>query len=367
MTTTRRIVLAHNTMDVNGLHCGVNLPDAPEGDGVHGLPPHKPRQVYKVDEFPACPTTWMHGSDKASSYFFPVGKGKHLWLDFNQNARHTHHIAIVMSVQGINPVTNEQTKALNLQQFRDKCPKHPNEAFQQDRFCEKCGFKWPSQNYMTTVSTPRGQLWADGWRIEDGTIRGFLITAETMKGIATQLIGEQRVWAIGIAFYLSKEAKPKPASPLRSRTVQCSTFGGGDGKLYSGGNTKGTPASFNFVDNESLTSSLDSGDHEVVNSFLDLADKGSVQSRGISGQSVQPIETEKLEIAAGAKITQELAYHDPNNLDFYEDEPAGVIYANYCTEGDFETIVAAGAKDMTKGGEGSLAGLNTGNPAQISK
>lgn len=360
---------AHSTMTINGLHTQVNLPNAPEGDDVHSLPPYHKIQHHKVDEYPACPTNWMHGSGKASSYFFPVQTKKHLWLDFNQNWNHTHHVAIVMSIQGINPITGQQSKVLRLEQYRDKCPIH-DVAFKQDRFCEKCangkGFKWPSQNYMTTVSTPKGQFWIDGWRAEANKIRGFLITAETMKGIATQLIGDDRVWAIGIAFYLSKEPKPQPVkSVLRTCGLSSPVYGGAM-------NSKGSSFDYEsitlggFDDTKSLNS--------VAPVKATLSADSSTQSRSvaratndnISVNSVQPIETEKLEIGGGAKISQELAHHDPSELSFYQDEPAGIIYGNYCSQEDFEKIIAAGVRDMTANGEGFMDGLETGNPVQTS-
>lgn len=345
-------------MQINGLQCQVNLPDAPKGEGVYGLPPYNIQSTYVVDEYPACPTNWMHGSGKAASYFFPVGKGKHLWLDFNQNWGHTHHIAIVLSVQGINPITGQQSKVLRLEQYREKCPIHQDEAFKQDRFCEKCEFKWPPQNYMTTVSTPHRLLWVDGWRIEDGTIRGFLITAETMKGIATQIIGEDRVWSIGIAFYLSKIAKPAPSHPTRSVTIQGKGMGfsGNSPTLHSAPESKGYSSTIPIA-SDSL-----SADMEMEASTSSKPRSSRKLRSAASGQSVQrQVETEKLEIAAGAKITQELAHYDPNNLDFYEDQPAGLIYANYCSLDDFEKIIAEGTRDMTKEGEGPLHGLDVGN------
>ena len=33
------------------------------------LPPRASRRAYSVDSYPACPDSWMNGSDIASSYF----------------------------------------------------------------------------------------------------------------------------------------------------------------------------------------------------------------------------------------------------------------------------------------------------------
>jgi hypothetical protein len=305
--------------------------------------------VFKVEEFPACPSNWMHGSSMASSYFFAVDAGKHLWLDFNMNAHHNNDVAIVMSIQGMNPITGQESKVLRLEQYKNNCPLH-DLPFGQDRFCTECNFKWPAQNYMTTTSHPRGKFWIDGWRIEEGKIRGFLITAETMKGIAAQIIGEDRVWAIGIAFYLSKDPKPQPKRVTRSAMPAADygnleTYGtkslsatrsmgpmrgGGGGVTYRGGG--GDDSSFSFCGEESA---------------LEMAG--------------EEVDTEQLEIGAGAKITQELAYPDTKKLDHYEDKPVGVLYGNYCTTDDFTAILQGGRRDMTAGGEGALAGLDVGN------
>lgn len=366
----------HHSMQINGLQCQVHLPAAPQGDGVYGLPPHHLQQVAVVDEYPACPTNWMHGSDLASSYFFPVGWGKHLWLDFNMNGSHAHHVAIVLSVQGINPITGQQSKVLRLEQYRKNCPIHTDEEFKQGRFCEKCGYKWPAQNYMTTVSTPHGLLWVDGWRVEDGKIRGFLITAETMKGIATQTIGDDRVWAIGIAFYLSKEPKPFPTDK-ELKTSAAYITGASSHQVYGTSKLTGAdqlyqafPISSNKMEFTGKKTHTTNGISEVQCSTATGAKKAPPEVLGTAARrkpvlrsSRQPeIKAEKLEIAAGVKLHQELAYFDHNDLSFYEEQPAGVIYANYCSVGDFEKIIAAGQRDLTKGGEGPLAGLKVGNP-----
>jgi hypothetical protein len=111
--------------------------------------------------------------------------------------------------------------------------------------------------------------------------------------------------------------------------------------------------------------------------------KSAVRTRGISGQSAGGIlmpdsmpdvpvadsgedmdfdseETVKtLDIAAGAKIDQKV-YLDPNDLDFWQEKPAGMLYINYTPTEQAIAILKKGKKDLTKGGEGFLAGLKTG-------
>src|SRR5690606_10809222 len=111
---------------------------------------------YVVDEYPSCPDTWMNGSSKASSYFVGVKEGHGMWLDFNKLQEHEHDVAVVISVQGVNPITGQKTSALRLEKYETKCPVHDKE-FGQENFCKDCGFKWPSQNFISTNATPKGQ------------------------------------------------------------------------------------------------------------------------------------------------------------------------------------------------------------------
>lgn len=379
----------HNKMQINGLQACINLPIAPKGEGVHSLPPYDLKNVYKVDDYPACPNNWMHGSGKAASYFLPVEEGRHMWLDFNNNWSHSHHVAIVLSVQGINPITGLPTRSLRLEQYRDKCIVHQKE-FKADRYCEDCGNnvpgqydgtpvtnfpgQWPPQNYMTTVSHEHSRLWIDGWRTEDGTIRGFLITNETMRGVAEQIIGEDRVWAIGIAFYLSKE--PKPPTPPRSRIMRTT----GMGKIGASMPSQALDymAQSFGASNDTLSHSAEAQAMSSLRSALytpgtDNLARNLSQGVGLPGghglrsaslpepPSVPQVEVEKLEIGAGAKIRQELCRLDPNDPSYYKDEPEGLIYINYCSKSDFDKIMSAGTVDRTKNGEGFLSNLKTGN------
>lgn len=357
----------NNIMSVNGLYAQINLPDAPQGDGVHGLPPYNLQNVYQVDDY-ACPINWMHGSGNAASYFLPVESGKHLWLDFNKNWSHSHYVAIVLSVQGINPITGLPTKSLRLEQYRSKCIIHGCD-FGADRFCQQCNdnvpgvydgspvttmpSKWPPQNYMTTARHQGGALWIDGWRAENNTIRGFLITSETLRGIAQQIIGEDRVWAIGVGFYLSKA--PKPAPP--QNVLRTASFGSFGSKLKSSGISGQSITAHSFSVGEP-TRWLDTSSEVMSSLSFNCQGNDETYTARIDNTN---LEVEQLEIGAGAKIEQEVCSLDPNEPSFYQDEPAGLIYINYCTKADFDKIMAAGKIDRSKGGEGFMAGLKTGN------
>jgi len=69
-----------------------------------------------------------------------------------------------------------------------------------------------------------------------------------------------------------------------------------------------------------------------------------------------------LEIAAGARINQPI-FRDPSELSFWQDEPAGIIYINYCDEATARATLSQGKEDRTAHGEGFMADLRVGNPA----
>lgn len=407
-------------MEINGLNAEIHMPNAPSGDGVHRLPPAHRLIPAMVDEYPACPSNWMHGSALASSYFVPLKPGKHMWLDFNGNANHPNDVAVVLSIQGINPITGQQTKELRLEQYREKCPVHDH-PFGPERFCEKCEYAWPAQNYMTTASMPKGMFWIDGFRSEKGEVRGFLITEEAVRGVASQLIGEDRVFAIGIAFYLSKTAKPLPPEPpasyawpsiyhdgnsykkLTKRSIKTHQFippnisggdvwvsttnnggwidggdgggggnfgfssdtligssgfgggGGGGGNVttsFGGGGGGGGDVSSGFL----RSASFNAGGNATASS---LTASANGQTAAINAANIEQVnDITKLEIGAGARITQDLAPIDNHELSYYQDAPTGMIYVNYCTEADYNRIIGAGRKSLSRS---FLAGVKTGN------
>lgn len=429
-------------MSVNGLKATFHMPEAVarqvNGDGterVAPLPRGNPRPAFKVDEYPACPASWEHGSAKASSYFVPTVANKGLWLDFNANRQHTHEVAVVVSIQGVNALTGQKTMPIRLEQYRENCPVH-NVAFKQDRFCEKCKHNWPAQNYIASTATPHGFLWLDGFLSKDGVVRQWIFTEEEMKGVASQIIGKERVPAIGIAFYLSKNPKPpRPAQILRggfagptlgSKWGSPGVFGMTSGKIGSVNNLS-TPDWYGNEESISYTCSVGpagpsgpsggvvgavgaQGFETLASVTPEVEEKtsGGIPlpdaddgSRGISGspasarrrrrgpggssagsykrsatgpgspgyemnktfnrQYAVPIPEEKvkkLEVGVGAKIDQTI-HADPQSLDYWQEEPAGFIYINYCTLADAAAIIAAGKREEKA--DGFLDGLKLAN------
>jgi len=154
----------------NGFSVGFNMPPALSGEEIKTLPPYNKRMHFLVDKYPACPKDWLRSEGIVKSFFVPVVEGSGMWFDFNDNESHTHHVAIVISVQGVNPITGMPCNDAQLEQYIEECPKHKIK-FGPDRYCSKCDYKWPKQNYITTTGTPRGHFWLDGFRTAEGIIR----------------------------------------------------------------------------------------------------------------------------------------------------------------------------------------------------
>jgi len=366
----------HKYMEVNGLFATINTPEALRGDLLYGLPDYDPVRAFNVDRYPGCPDNWMHGSSIATSYFLGLQAGRGMWFDFTANEKHTHHVAVVISVQGVNPVTNEPMTKLNLKKIRDKCPRHEIE-FQGNRFCphEECGYEWPAQNYLATTT---GEcLWLDGFRGAKGEVAQYIITAEELRGVAAQVIGDDRVYAIGFAFYLSVNPKPEPPAPKIRRTVKSSG--------YSKGMTKSAGVSWGLLsgmDTSFTTSLSDRGSKSVRTRGLsgpgEMLARGEVErhitaspasaeggedvlfmeSAGDETSDDCEVET-KLEVGGGARIKQKIGV-DPEKIGFWQNEPAGLIYVNYVTPKEEQRIRETGQVGEAR--DGALKGLRIGNP-----
>jgi len=121
---------------------------------------------------------------------------------------------VVPTVKGCNPVTGLQTSGFHLERYETKCPKH-NTDFIGERFCEKCGYKWPERNYISM-----NPLWWDGFRAEDGTVRQFFFTEEMMRDVATALIGvKNTVPAFGFAFFSPKKRRQEQITQRFSTNI----------------------------------------------------------------------------------------------------------------------------------------------------
>lgn len=358
-----------NTLEVNNFKCQINTPEAikDKTESAHSLPPYAIADVYLVDEYPGCPENWMHGSKNVSSYFMSVKENSGLWFDFNSNTN-DHDIAVVISIQGVNPITGQKTDKIKLEQYGDKCPVHQGD-FLQDRFCKSCGYKWPKQNYITTASTPKGLFWLDGFRNPDGTVRQYVFTKEQLRGVANNLIGEDRVFAIGIAFYKSKTKKINNSYFYEKHTVAKPYKPWAKPVWYYDQLSSPTCDSDDYIIRNSIKS-CSVKTHKSKDEAMDCLRgiNGYSGTSGCSGSSCsidnltmssEVVEvSENFEVGAGAKINQNI-YDDVQELSYYEETPSGMIYINYACKKDINNILKLGKRKEVK--DGFLANIPTGN------
>lgn len=376
-------------MNSNGFYAGFNMPEAlisredKDEELAHRLPPYAKRKSFMVDEFPACPSNWMQSEGKLTSYFVPVQEKKGMWLDFNKNFERDYHVAIVVSVQGVNPITGLPCKDAALEQYIESCPKC-NEKFGPNRLCKKCGYKWPKQNYICTTGTPSGQLWLDGFRSAEGVVRQYILTQEKMRGVASNIIGESRVFAIGMSFFLSKN----PKRDYNSRYQDYIRGSFNKSCLYLNVSSPAPEANAcgaaSIVDKSTNTvsdwmetpdrnlsticdslSSFSNTDNDCVKSSSSNSRsvKSSNRSKGggaSAGSFTSQIKTKKLEVGAGANIDQ-MVYDDPETLDFWRTSPESILCVNYCLEEEAAKIITSGRVSVAGHKEGFLKDVLVGN------
>jgi hypothetical protein len=371
----------------DGLQMEINTPKAikDKGDSAHALPPHALRPVYLVERYRRSPENWMRGGPRISSYFMKTKEGLGMWLDFNGCGNHKHHVAAVTTIQGVNPITGQRTTGTGMEQYRENCPVHET-PFGPDNWCSQCEYKWPPQNYLATTGTPAGQFWLDGFRSANGEVRQYVFTEEEMRGVAAQVIGNDRVAAIAVAFYISKE--PKPPQP---------TYVGCGGLMMDGLKTHHlipppqhdypvldmtyyphTTWGDTYTSCQSASGPKPGQGSMQMRCASDPQLKGILRSTGMSLSVESPVVDESsyslmsdvesgdnsfvaipkiLEVAAGARIHQ-YVHKDPETLEFWNPEPAGVIYVAYCDEATFKDIKGSEIKDR-----GSfLSNVKVGNP-----
>ena len=176
------------------------------GDNVHSLPPGNPAYVIHLDALPGAPKDWVRGP---GSYVVPVDTDLGLWFDW----RGDDHVnqAVLPSVKGMNPLTGRKIEELRLEAYVEKCPVHGEPFKGSNRMCEKCGWEWPPQNYVS--GRGKEPMWWDGFRTGD-TVRQFFFSEDDKKDIASLVLGKNTaVPAFGFAFWRAKIPIIPPPPP----------------------------------------------------------------------------------------------------------------------------------------------------------
>jgi hypothetical protein len=202
-------------------------------------------------------------------------------LDFNRNSENSHDVAVVISAQGINAITGKKTDSFDLEQFAGGTP---------------------PQNYLCSTGSPHGGFWLDGFMAADGVVRQWVFTEDLVRGVARNLIGDQAVQAIGLAFYKSRARKPHRP-------------------VYRGRRGMESLESMTF---------------------------GAPSTRSASRQ---------IDVAAGARIKQRVD-RDPQHLSYWEQNPSAIMILYYVADEELSGMVAGNRRQQE---EGFLTGMPTGN------
>jgi hypothetical protein len=353
-------------MECGGFKASLMRAERLKGDYLHGLPPGSRVEVFPIAALPGCPEGWVRAT---GTYVCPVDISWGLWFDWTMNDR--YNTAIIPSVKGMNPITGQKIDHIGMEQYRDKCPIH-NTEFSHDRYCEKCNYKWPPQNYICYPDT----LWWDGFRSPDGSVRQFFFTEDEKRDIASLVIGkENTVPAFGFVFYRTKNQRNiTPPNENRGALFVSSQ---GCGEAWSNNikydieyavNSNHYNDSGSYTVGKKYKSSGPSGSACSTQSFSDiLRSKDSVDNeiddgleREVKTSGNIALPTKEVSVGGGARINQSLTV-DPLALDGWCEKEAALIRLYFVFEPQFREIVKKGGiKDISGTDTGYLSGLPLG-------
>ena len=347
-------------MECGGFKASLKQATRLTGEGIHGLPCGTDVSVFPIAALPGCPESWVRAT---GTYVCPVDSNWGLWFDWTMNDK--YNTAIIPSVKGMNPITGQKIDHIGMDQYRDKCPIH-NTEFSHDRYCEKCDYKWPPQNYVCYPDT----LWWDGFRSPDGSVRQFFFTEDEKRDIASLVIGkENTVPAFGFVFYRTKVQR----NITPPNTSRIASFGG-DILYGAGGSSAGSKplisySSDHYNDAGNMMMSLEEDD--VVGPAPKAGEATcSVQHLNSSRRYLRSNETKtsggitlppkEVSVGGGARINQSLSV-DPLALDSWCEKEAALIRLYFVFEPQFREIVEKGGiKDISGTDTGYLSGLPLG-------
>ena len=356
------------TMTHNGFKAILKRAPKLTGGHTHPLPSGDPIPVFPVDAFLEAPSEWVKGP---GSYVCPVESEWGLWFDWTMNDR--QNTAILTSVKGLNPITGKQIDGLALERYKNRCPIHEEEFKGDDRFCEKCGYSWPPQNYVCSPNT----LWWDGFRADDGTVRQFFFSKEEEADIASAVIGKHNtVPAFGFCFYSPRNKYAiRPPQPVYTGGASgYSGLSGFSGICSSGESGVSGHSGITFSGWSGYSGS--SGHSGVYSGTSGCSGSSGFSLSGISGYSaysgdvgtsgssgfvpLKPEEEEEIKavaVGAGAKIHQRLLPDSRPSVREWKNRYGGIIRLYFCFKPQFAQILKGGIRNLNGNEEGFLKGL----------
>ncbi len=375
-------------MECNGFYASIMKADKKKKD-EYGLPLGMPIPCLPVDYLKERPDFWIGGY---GSYVCAVDSDWGLWFNFQHN--NYKNSSVVVSVKGMNPLTGQRIEGLGLQQYKECCPAHKTK-FKHKRLCEKCGFEWPEQNYISDPSP----FFLDGFRTSDGKVRQFYFTEDMAKSIPELVIGkDDTVPAFGFCFYNLKDMKNnyengnrlknKKAEEHFRKDIQTlasygtysvdsgTTYHGYSGysgclnlkrkrSKYGGSASAGGPITAMYskcceISDFTIGSSADfssapiamaASPFEVKTSGIIIPESKKRISRSFKSAEVG--------IGAGEEIDQTFS-GDRRSVDVWQDKPASIFRIYFVFQEEFERYVKAGLNVLKSEKEGILAGCPVG-------
>lgn len=381
--------LAVLEMEHSGYKAALKAAPRLKDDGQrHGLPPGDSMPIFPIHSLPGCPESWVRD---AGTFVVPVISDIGLWFDWTMND--PFYTSVVPSVKGMNPITGQKMEGCQMEQYRDKCPVH-GDSFANGNYCEKCGYKWAPQNYIHGIGQ---NLWFDGFKQPDGTVRQFFYTEDVAKDIASLAIGKENTMpAFGFAFFRYKKDKP-PEPQVTSRylysnsintayksKISFSNSGGFDGCCKSAASSSSCTSS-SSVKTAQITDCLDFVEGAIVDNSilytkcaspsacaaadLDLPHFYSPVSTPINWQIPDDaprsitkramLKKFEVSVGAGAIIDQDIKI-DMRPLEDYHEKPQAMIRLYFVFESEFAEIVEKGTKSLQGSKRGYLANMPVG-------
>jgi hypothetical protein len=219
-----------------------------------------------------------------------------------------------------------------------------------------------------------------------------------MMGVASNILKEERVFAIGISFFLSVNPKPIVNTDIRDSGYVWNNLNDSIDKMpkyleyYTtccNNSSKGDNSNVNNISLSSLTNNkypldLISEDKYCmcceISSTIPGASAASASSVKFQGSTNintinrklksaklskslnhnKEVKVKKMEVGAGANIKQSI-FDDPEPLEFWRKEPEAIICINYCDEESTKKILDSGKIDMEGDPESFLKDIPKGN------